>query len=456
MHNMSNEYFQNEYETTTNEFGYELSPEFEFSNEYTGESAYELAPEFEFENPQMEMYEAQLAQELMEVSNEYEFLDWLKNTGKKVAGVASGFLDSPTGRKATQALTTIAQKTLPTAGKIAGGFLGKTGGEALGSAIGGAIGPEGVPIGKAIGGWAGGKAGSWAGGKAGQWGADRFPSFVKFAGDTIRNLANETSTGAKPSVKNAVVKAAKKHYPIILKVRGTLHARSVMGSQNNEYNNEYNEYNEYNNEYNSGELYGEIQQNEGTFNEITEMELASELLNVQSELELDQFLGKLFKKAAGAVSNFAKSSTGKALGGMLKGIAKKALPIAGSAIGSFIAPGIGTAIGGKLGAAASNLFELELEGLSAEDREFETARSFVKFAGNAARRASRMRKMRPSSSARKSIINAARNYAPGLLINNSTINNDDSDMADDDSNPDMNEVRGSWYRQGNRIIIVGV
>jgi uncharacterized protein (DUF697 family) len=463
MHNLSNEYFQNEFETAANEYGHELSPEFEFSNEYTGESAYELSPEFEFENSNLEMYEAELTQELMEVSNEFEFLNWLKNTAKKAAGVASNFLDSPTGKKTTAALTNIAQKTLPGAGAAGGGFLGGKAGGALGGAIGGLVGPEGVPIGQAIGGWAGGKAGSWTGGQAGQWAADRFPSFVRFATDTVRNIANEVSKGGAPQINNSIVKAAKKHYPIILKVKGTLHARRVRGNYNNEF--------EYNNEY-SGETYGEsayemegeISHNEGTFNEVTEMELASELLSVQSEAELDRFLGKLFKKAVGAVKNFANSSTGKALGGMLKGLAKKALPLAGKALGTFIAPGIGTAIGGALGSAASNLFELELEGLSAEDREFETARAFVRFAGNSARRASRMGNQKPAGAARNSIINSARRYAPGLLARRRQTNiynnyNDGYpvyDNGDDDSllNGVVDSAQeGTWHREGSRIVL---
>lgn len=450
MHNLSNEYYQNEFESS-----YELSPEFEFSNEYSGEfsgeSAYELSPEYEFENLSMETYEAELAQELMEVNSEAEFIDWLKSTAKKAAGVASGFLDSPTGKKATQALTNIARKTLPGAGTAAGGFLGSKGGAAIGGAIGALAGPEGAPIGQAIGGWAGGKLGSFAGSKAGQWAADRFPSFVRFATDTIRDLANEVSRGGRPSVKNSVVKSAKRYYPIILKVRGTLHARPVRGKF-------------FNSSFSSGssdssasqmndnpdsadnELYGEIASNETSFHELTEMELASELLNIQSEAELDQFLGKLFKKAAGAVSKFAKSSTGKALGGMLKGLAKKALPIAGGAIGSFIAPGIGTAIGSQLGSMAGNLFELELEGLSAEDREFEVARAFVRFAGNAARRASNTGG-HPVKAARNSIVGAARRYAPGLLVSNNTYNYS-GDGSGDES--------GSWYRDGNRIVLEGV
>ena len=46
------------------------------------------------------------------------------------------------------------------------------------------------------------------------------------------------------------------------------------------------------NEFQSGAKY------EGTFNEFTEMELATERLSVTDEAELAQFLGKLFKKAA--------------------------------------------------------------------------------------------------------------------------------------------------------------
>ena len=92
-------------------------------------------------------------------------------------------------------------------------------------------------------------------------------------------------------------------------------------------------------------------------------------------------------EVAKGVSNFAKSGIGKTLIGGLKSIAKKALPIAGGALGNFLVPGLGGAIGSKLGGMASNLFELELEGLSNEDREFEVARRFVQFASDAARKA---------------------------------------------------------------------
>ena len=125
---------------------------------------------------------------------------------------------------------------------------------------------------------------------------------------------------------------------------------------------------------------GEI---ESPLSEVEELELASELLAVSSEAELDRFLGDLFKKAVKGIGGIAKP-----LGGVLKGVAKKALPFVGGALGSIIPiPGVGTAVGTALGSAASKLLEAELERLSPEDREFEIARRFVRLAGAAAKNA---------------------------------------------------------------------
>src|SRR5271166_4936208 len=115
-----------------------------------------------------------------------------------------------------------------------------------------------------------------------------------------------------------------------------------------------------------------------------ELELAAELLEVTSEQELDRFLGDLFKKVGGFVSGAVKSPVFKALGGVLKPIAKSVLPMASKALGSAIGGPAGDVIGSNLASAAGNLFGLELEGLSGEDREFETAKGFVRLASGAA------------------------------------------------------------------------
>ena len=73
--------------------------------------------------------------------------------------------------------------------------------------------------------------------------------------------------------------------------------------------------------------YGEAEWGE-VFNEGEVMELAAELLEVTNEAELDRFLGKLIKKAGSALGKVVKSPIGQAVGGVLKGVAKKALPIA--------------------------------------------------------------------------------------------------------------------------------
>jgi uncharacterized protein (DUF697 family) len=138
---------------------------------------------------------------------------------------------------------------------------------------------------------------------------------------------------------------------------------------------------------------------ESPLSEVEEVELATDLLTVSSEAELDQFLGNLLKKAWKGIGKIARP-----LGGALKGIAQKALPFVGGALGSFIPiPGVGTAVGSALGSAASKLLEAELEGLSPEDREFEMARRFVRFASTAAKRAA---SIQPGTDTRATIISA--------------------------------------------------
>jgi hypothetical protein len=150
------------------------------------------------------------------------------------------------------------------------------------------------------------------------------------------------------------------------------------------------------------------------FNEMQELELASELMEVTSEEELEQFLGDLWSKVSGAARRFVRSDTGQALTGILKDAAKQALPVAGKAIGNWVSPGAGGDIGQNLATQAGNMLGLELEGLSNEDREFEVARQFVRFAGAASNAAAQSGAGGPEA-ARDAAVAAARNYAPGLL-----------------------------------------
>jgi uncharacterized protein (DUF697 family) len=156
---------------------------------------------------------------------------------------------------------------------------------------------------------------------------------------------------------------------------------------------------------------------ESPLSESEEIELASELLELGNEQELEQFLGNLFKGVSRAVGGFIKSPIGKALGGVLKNVAKKALPVVGGALGSMVAPGIGTALGSKLGSMAGGLFEVELEAMPAEAAEFEVARRYVNLAASAARHAALARpseRVDPQTVARAAVAAAARGHAPGV------------------------------------------
>jgi hypothetical protein len=154
--------------------------------------------------------------------------------------------------------------------------------------------------------------------------------------------------------------------------------------------------------------------------EALELELASELLEVTNEQELDHFLGGLISKVGKGIGSFVHSPIGQALGGVLKDAAKKALPIAGSALGSVVGGPVGGMIGGKLASAAGNMFGLELEGLSPEDREFEEARGFVRLASEATRLAEMNEHhhgygWHPRRAARSAFLMAARRFGPGYL-----------------------------------------
>lgn len=191
---------------------------------------------------------------------------------------------------------------------------------------------------------------------------------------------------------------------------------------------------------------------EGPFTAEQEQELAAELLALSHEGELDQFLGKIFKRIAPIAGKIIRGPVGQQLTGLLKSTAKKALPLAGRAIGSHF----GGAKGGDLGAQAGNfagrIFGLELEGMSYEDQEFEAAQRFVRLAGDAATKAAQAPpQAAPAQAARTALAAAARVHAPGLLKPAGA-------MAATPSAAGQRGRRmsGRWVRRGNRILLLGV
>jgi uncharacterized protein (DUF697 family) len=216
-------------------------------------------------------------------------------------------------------------------------------------------------------------------------------------------------------------------------------------------------------EFNPG-INGQAYESEaGVFDDADEMELAAELLAVSDESELDQFLGKLIGQAGQAIGKAVKGPVGKTLGGLLKGAVKKVLPAAAGAVGGMVGGPAGAAVASSLATAAGKAFGLELEGMSTEDQEFETARRFVRFAGEAARQAAQQAgriaaSADPQAAAKKAVIGAASKLAPGLL--RPVAHALQSEVAPPQARAarpqgDRPGHSGRWVRQGQQIVLLG-
>lgn len=200
--------------------------------------------------------------------------------------------------------------------------------------------------------------------------------------------------------------------------------------------------------------------------EAEEVELAMELLGVSSEAEWEQFIGKLFRgigRGLKKVGSFVGSKVLKPLGGALKGLAKKALPFIGGALGSFIPiPGVGTAIGSALGSAVSKALELEFGELESEEAEFEIARRFVRMAASAAQQATgAARGTHPDAAVRDALLAAARAHVPGFAANEAELMAEAAGEAEGEGESgfeaeSIGTMSGHWQRHGRHIVVHGV
>lgn len=187
------------------------------------------------------------------------------------------------------------------------------------------------------------------------------------------------------------------------------------------------------------EIYEEVwggMQGEASYSDHELNDLAAELLTISDEGELDEFFKKLLSRAG----SFAKK-----LAPMIKPLAKKFLPIAGRAVGTFFGGPIGATVGGKLGSLATNLFEVDMEGLEPQEAEMEVARGIVKLATTAANQAAAAPPTAdPNQVARAALTAAAQQHAPGLL------------RGRGGAARCARRKAGKWVRQGNRLIVIGL
>jgi len=101
--------------------------------------------------------------------------------------------------------------------------------------------------------------------------------------------------------------------------------------------------------------------------------------------------------------------------------------------------------------AAGRAFGLELEGLSSEDREFEVARRYVSFAGEAVKNlASAPSGLDPRTAANAAAVAAAKTHAPGLLPPRQ------AGMEPQSYSSFPTGHSGRWMRRGNKIVLYGI
>jgi hypothetical protein len=223
----------------------------------------------------------------------------------------------------------------------------------------------------------------------------------------------------------------------------------------------------------SGEAFeGEGYEMESPLGEAETMEVASEMLEVQSEEELEQFLGSLVNTvakaasgAASAIGNFARTPVGQQLVGVLKQAAKTALPAAGTAVGTYFGGPVGAKLGSFAGEKLGQAMGLELEGLSNEDQHFEVAQQFVRLASAAAQNAAaNLGSGPPQQLAKNAFIEAAKVHAPGLIRPIGTSGGARANgggamggavQSAGYAGRGKRSISGRWFRRGNTLVLTG-
>lgn len=153
----------------------------------------------------------------------------------------------------------------------------------------------------------------------------------------------------------------------------------------------------------------------GILSESEELELAAEFLELSDEGEFEEFLGgSIFS----ALKKAADSSVGQAIGRIVKNVAHTALPAAATAFATSIGGPLAGVAAGKLTQGLEDAIGLEMEGMSREDRELEIARRFIRFAVHAIANAFEGDDPHadPEEIAHQAAVEAARDFAPGLII----------------------------------------
>jgi hypothetical protein len=143
------------------------------------------------------------------------------------------------------------------------------------------------------------------------------------------------------------------------------------------------------------------------------VELAAGLLDVTNQSELEGFLGGLVAETARKAGGRLPADTKRTLVAVLGRTAERTLPTLTTALGDRLEP---AGAGPSATETAARVYGLELEGMSPEDRDFEIARQFLRYAQAATVRAASATAPAPAAAVVDAAVAAAgREFAPGLL-----------------------------------------
>ena len=116
---------------------------------------------------------------------------------------------------------------------------------------------------------------------------------------------------------------------------------------------------------------------------------------------------------------------------------------------------MGKSLGTKAGSMISNLFEIEMEGLSPEDQEFEVAKRVVRFGDAATRNTLKLAQRMPLDQATQiGFKQAAASHAPGMLKQIPVRDHrTGTGVKPSHGRGGPITASGRWVRKGNRINI---
>ena len=433
----------------------EYNPEWETfedeASEWSGPNDHEILDE---------STELEFASELLAVNDEQELDHLLGDLIRKVGHSVGSIARSPLGKAIGSGLKGVIKTALPLAGgalgTLAGGPLGASVGSGLASMAGRAFGLELEGLSREDQELVAAKR------------------FIRFASETVKHAvsdfpSNDPATSARAAIAAAAQRSApgllRFASPTLLDVSGnegwlhrhwqrglryrpatSIHIRPAENTMHDidrvqlESDLEMENY--------EGEQFEWSGEAGAIFNEADEMELASQLMEVSNEEELDQFLGDLIRKAGRSLGGIVNSASGQAIGGILKGAARQILPHAAGALGTVIAGPLGAQIGSSLASMATNELGMESETWTQEESEYEGAKQFVRVGAETVRNALAVGPdAEPIAAAQAAIAQAAHMQAPGLL----------QAVAPPYA---MRSHRGGhsgrWRRRGNKIVLYGV